>query len=44
MFIDQDLLRYSEIWAAAGTAYAVFRFTPKDLLRMTSGLVIEVTG
>jgi prolyl-tRNA editing enzyme YbaK/EbsC (Cys-tRNA(Pro) deacylase) len=44
MFIDQDLLQYSEIWAAAGTAYAVFRLTPKDLLRMTSGLVIEVTG
>jgi prolyl-tRNA editing enzyme YbaK/EbsC (Cys-tRNA(Pro) deacylase) len=44
IFIDQDLLQYPEIWAAAGTAHAVFRLTPKDLLRITSGLVIKVTG
>ena len=42
-FIDQDLLRYREIWAAAGTPHAVFRLTPDDLLRMTNGLVIKVT-
>jgi len=42
-FIDQDLLQYREIWAAAGTPHAVFRLTPDDLLRMTSGLVIKVT-
>lgn len=26
-FIDQDLLQYREIWAAAGTPHAVFRLT-----------------
>jgi prolyl-tRNA editing enzyme YbaK/EbsC (Cys-tRNA(Pro) deacylase) len=43
-FIDQDLWQYPEIWAAAGTPHAVFRLTPDDLLRMTGGLVIKVTG
>jgi prolyl-tRNA editing enzyme YbaK/EbsC (Cys-tRNA(Pro) deacylase) len=43
-FIDQDLLQYPEIWAAAGTPHAVFRLTPGDLLRMTPGKVIKVTG
>lgn len=43
-FIDQDLLQYPEIWSAAGTPHAVFRLSPDDLLRMTGGLVIKVTG
>ncbi len=43
-FIDQDLLQYSEIWAAAGTPHAVFRLAPGDLLRITRGKVIQVTG
>jgi prolyl-tRNA editing enzyme YbaK/EbsC (Cys-tRNA(Pro) deacylase) len=43
-FIDQDLLQYPEIWAAAGTPHAIFRLSPDDLLRMTHGLVIKVTG
>jgi len=42
-FIDQDLLQYPEIWAAAGTPHAVFRLTPNDLLQMTTGSVIKVT-
>jgi prolyl-tRNA editing enzyme YbaK/EbsC (Cys-tRNA(Pro) deacylase) len=42
VFIDEDLLRYSEIWAAAGTPNAVFRLTPSDLVRMTEGRVIGV--
>lgn len=42
-FIDQDLLQYPEIWAAAGTPHAVFRLTPNELLQMTAGLVIKVT-
>jgi prolyl-tRNA editing enzyme YbaK/EbsC (Cys-tRNA(Pro) deacylase) len=42
-FIDQDLLQYPEIWAAAGTPHAVFRLSPDQLLRMTCGLVIKVT-
>ncbi len=43
-FIDQDLLQYTEIWAAAGTPHAVFRLAPADLLRMTAGKVVKVTG
>jgi prolyl-tRNA editing enzyme YbaK/EbsC (Cys-tRNA(Pro) deacylase) len=43
-FIDRDLLQFSVIWAAAGTPHAVFRLTPDDLLRMTAGNVIQVTG
>ncbi|MCI0521626.1 MAG: YbaK/EbsC family protein [Chloroflexi bacterium] len=41
-FIDQDLLQYAEIWAAAGTPNAVFRLTPADLQRMTGGEVIAI--
>jgi prolyl-tRNA editing enzyme YbaK/EbsC (Cys-tRNA(Pro) deacylase) len=41
-FIDEDLLAYSEIWAAAGTPNAVFRLTPPDLLALTAGTVAIV--
>ena len=41
-FIDQDLLQYAEIWAAAGTPNAVFRLTPAELVRMTGGQVVCV--
>ncbi|MEO6258996.1 MAG: YbaK/EbsC family protein [Thermoanaerobaculia bacterium] len=42
-FIDQDLLRYDRIWAAAGTPHAVFQFSAFELPRMTRGSVIAVT-
>lgn len=42
IFIDRDLLAFSEIWAAAGTPNAVFRLDPADLESMTGGLVAEV--
>jgi Cys-tRNA(Pro) deacylase len=41
-FIDEDLLQYAEIWAAAGTPNAVFRLTPEDLLRITGGSVVSI--
>jgi prolyl-tRNA editing enzyme YbaK/EbsC (Cys-tRNA(Pro) deacylase) len=41
-FIDRDLLQYAEIWAAAGTPFAVFLLTPADLERLTGGRVIDV--
>jgi prolyl-tRNA editing enzyme YbaK/EbsC (Cys-tRNA(Pro) deacylase) len=41
-FIDQDLLQYDEIWAAAGTPHAVFRLTPADLVRITGGRVVAI--
>lgn len=42
-FIDQDLLQYDEVWAAAGTPHAVFRLSPEHLENMTGGQIIEVT-
>ena len=41
-FIDEDLLQYDEIWAAAGTPHAVFQLTPKDLQTMTGGQVVAL--
>lgn len=41
-YIDEDLLRYDEIWAAAGTPHAVFRLTPTDLQKMTGGQVVSI--
>lgn len=41
-FIDQDLLDYENLWAAAGTPHALFQITPADLVRATGGQVISV--
>ena len=41
--IDEDLLRYDEIWAAAGTPNAVFRLVPGDLVKMTGGRLVAIT-
>jgi prolyl-tRNA editing enzyme YbaK/EbsC (Cys-tRNA(Pro) deacylase) len=40
--IDEDLLQFDDIWAAAGTPNAVFRLTPDDLLRMANGRVVKL--
>lgn len=40
--IDEDLLKYDEIWAAGGTPNAVFKLTPEELKKMTKGKVISV--
>jgi prolyl-tRNA editing enzyme YbaK/EbsC (Cys-tRNA(Pro) deacylase) len=42
IFIDEDLLQYEEIWAAAGSQNAVFQLTPSDLVKMTGGRVISI--
>ena len=42
-FIDEDLLQYEQIWAAAGTPHAVFRLAPADLVRMAGGRVMNIT-
>jgi prolyl-tRNA editing enzyme YbaK/EbsC (Cys-tRNA(Pro) deacylase) len=42
IFIDEDLLQYNEIWAAAGTPNAVFKLTPSDLIKMTGGRVVSI--
>jgi prolyl-tRNA editing enzyme YbaK/EbsC (Cys-tRNA(Pro) deacylase) len=41
-FIDEDLLQYAEIWAAAGTPHAVFRLAPSDLVRITGGKTARI--
>jgi prolyl-tRNA editing enzyme YbaK/EbsC (Cys-tRNA(Pro) deacylase) len=40
--IDEHLLRFEEIWAAAGHPNTVFRLTPGDLVTMTQGRVVQV--
>ena len=40
--IDEDLLPFDTIWAAAGTPNAVFQLTPDDLVAMTGGQVVAV--
>src|SRR4030042_1359310 len=42
IFIDEDLFKYEEIWAAAGTPHAVFKLTAADLLRITQGEVVNI--
>jgi prolyl-tRNA editing enzyme YbaK/EbsC (Cys-tRNA(Pro) deacylase) len=42
-FIDEDLLQYDRIWAAAGTPNAVFPLTPADLQRLAQGQVVCIT-
>ncbi len=41
-FIDEDLMQYDSIWAAAGTPNAVFPLTPAELAKMTGGQVVAV--
>lgn len=41
-FIDEDLFQYDEIWAAAGTPFAVFRLVPGQLSAITRGRVVAV--
>jgi prolyl-tRNA editing enzyme YbaK/EbsC (Cys-tRNA(Pro) deacylase) len=43
IFIDEDLFKYEEIWAAAGTPHAVFKLTAQDLLNVTQGKVVKIT-
>ena len=41
-YLDEDLLQYDIIWAAAGTPKAVFELTPDDLQKMTAGRVAPI--
>lgn len=40
--IDEDLMGYSEMWAAAGTPHSVFRLSPQNLLKITDGRIVSV--
>lgn len=41
-YLDEDLLQYKTIWAAAGTPNAIFELTPDELQRMTEGKAVQV--
>lgn len=40
--IDRDLLRFDEIWAAAGHPNGVFKLHPQDLAQLTGAPVVDV--
>lgn len=42
--IDEDLLRFEMIWAAAGTPNAVFKLTPAQLKEITGGEVVAISA
>jgi Cys-tRNA(Pro) deacylase len=39
VFVDEDLLAFDQVWAAAGTWNDVFPLTPADLVRVSGGVV-----
>ncbi|MGA2504287.1 MAG: YbaK/EbsC family protein [Anaerolineales bacterium] len=41
-YLDEDLIQYGKIWAAAGTPNAVFELTPVALEKVTGGKVVRV--
>ena len=40
--IDRDLLRFDEVWAAAGHPHGVFKLHPRDLAVLTAAPVADV--
>src|SRR6267142_548934 len=40
--IDEHLMQFDALWAAAGHPNTVFRLTPQDLVTMTGGRVVTV--
>lgn len=41
-YMDEDLLQYPVVWAAAGTPNAIFEIPSSELLRITEAKVIQV--
>jgi prolyl-tRNA editing enzyme YbaK/EbsC (Cys-tRNA(Pro) deacylase) len=41
-YIDEDLLKFAIVWAAAGTPNAVFELLSNDLVKITNGKVVSV--
>lgn len=42
ILVDEDLMTYQTIWAAAGTPHSVFQISPKDLLRISEGIISNI--
>jgi prolyl-tRNA editing enzyme YbaK/EbsC (Cys-tRNA(Pro) deacylase) len=41
-YLDEDLLQYATVWAAAGTPYAIFEIPSRELARITRARVIPI--
>jgi len=41
--VDEDLLGYDEVWAAAGTPRKVFPLTPEQLVQRSGGTIARVS-
>ena len=42
VFMDADLLRFEEVWAAAGSPYSVFAIEPARLRDASGATVMEL--
>jgi len=42
-FIDKDLLKYKEIWAAAGSDNTVFKISSEELIKYSKGQILDIT-
>jgi Cys-tRNA(Pro) deacylase len=42
VYCDRDLMRYAEVWAAAGTPHAVFSIAPETLTRITHAEIVDL--
>ena len=42
VYVDEDLLQFEVIWAAAGTPFAVFAITPDALVNASNGQVVDL--
>jgi prolyl-tRNA editing enzyme YbaK/EbsC (Cys-tRNA(Pro) deacylase) len=43
-FLDEDLLQYTQVWAAAGTPNAVFQLRPAELMEITGARVESIAA
>lgn len=42
IFMDEDLLSYEKVWAAAGTPYALFEIHPASLVEITNATLVNI--
>lgn len=42
VYVDEDLLQFDVVWAAAGTPFAVFAIAPDELVEISAGVVADL--
>ena len=42
IYVDEDLLQFETVWAAAGTPFAVFAIGPEELVRGCGGTAVHL--